>query len=111
MEYCQGRIFWDAALPELDRNSERALIYEEMNRVLAELHRVDFETNGLSDYGKPGNYFARQLSRWTSQYRASELGHIPAMETLMHWLNEEQPEDDGRKVIPDGFFTEIPYSF
>lgn len=102
MEYCQGRIFWNAALPELDSNAERASLYEEMNRVLTELHRVDLEAAGLSDYGKPGNYFARQLSRWTSQYRASELGHIPAMETLMHWLDREQPKDDGRNTLVHG---------
>jgi len=102
MDYCQGRIFWNAALPELNSNSERASFYQEMNRVLAELHLVDLEPAGLSDYGKPGDYFARQLSRWTGQYRASELGHIPAMETLMTWLDEEQPADDGRNTLVHG---------
>lgn len=102
MDYCPGRIFWNAALPELNSNSERASFYKEMNRVLAELHLVDLEPTGLSDYGKPGNYFARQLSRWTSQYRASELQQIPAMETLMAWLDKEQPEDDGRNTLVHG---------
>lgn len=102
MEYCRGRIFWNAALPELSGNPERAAFYQEMNRVLAELHRVDVDAVGLSDYGKPGNYFARQLSRWTSQYRASELQKIPSMEALMAWLDTEQPADDGRSALVHG---------
>jgi aminoglycoside phosphotransferase (APT) family kinase protein len=102
MEYCDGRIFWDAALPMLAGNEERGAIYDEMNRVLAALHNVDPAAVGLADYGKPGNYFARQLARWTGQYRASELKPIPAMEELMSWLDAHQPADDGRASLVHG---------
>ena len=102
MEYCDGRIFWNAALPDVSGNDERSAIYDEMNRVLAALHCVDPEAVGLADYGKPGNYFARQLSRWTGQYRASELKPIAAMEDLMSWLDANQPPDDGRVALVHG---------
>jgi aminoglycoside phosphotransferase (APT) family kinase protein len=102
MEHCAGRIFWDAALPELDSQQQRAAVYDEMNRVLAALHRVDPAAVGLADYGKPGNYFARQLSRWVGQYRASELRRIQAMEELMAWLEQRQPADDGRVALVHG---------
>jgi len=102
MEYCDGRIFWDAALPGASANDERGAIYDEMNRVLAALHCVDPEAVGLADYGKPGNYFARQLSRWKGQYRASELDAIAAMEDLMTWLDDNQPADDGRVALVHG---------
>ena len=102
MDHCDGRIFWKAALPEIEEPQERAAIYDEMNRVLAELHQVDLEKRGLQDYGKPGNYFARQLTRWTGQYRASELKPIPAMEELMSWLDTNQPADDGKVALVHG---------
>ena len=102
MEYCAGRIFWDAALPDASGPGERAAIYDDMNRVLAALHSVDPAAIGLADYGKPGNYFARQLSRWVGQYRASELDPIPAMERLMDWLSERLPPDDGRVALVHG---------
>jgi aminoglycoside phosphotransferase (APT) family kinase protein len=102
MDYCDGRIFWRASLPEMDQPGERAAIYDEMNRVLAALHQVDPDACGLSDYGKPGNYFERQLKRWTGQYRASELEFIPSMEELMTWLEQNQPADDGRVALVHG---------
>jgi len=102
MEFCDGRIFWNAALPEISSNTERAAIYDEMNRVLSELHQVDLVAAGLTDYGRPGNYFARQYTRWSGQYRASETRPIPAMEELMHWLNENLPADDGRVALVHG---------
>ena len=102
MDFCDGRIFWNAHLPELDSQEERAAIYDEMNRVLSQLHKVDIDAAGLSDYGKPGNYFARQLTRWTGQYRASELRTIPAMEELMSWLEANLPADDGRVALVHG---------
>lgn len=101
MEYCDGRIFWDAALPELD-NTQRGACYEEMNRVLAALHSVDLEAAGLIDYGKPGNYFERQFDRWQGQYRASELKPIEAMDKLIDWLAGALPEDDGRLSLVHG---------
>ena len=101
MEFCQGRIFWDAAIPEVD-NDARTAMYTEMNRVLAALHDVDLEATGLTDYGKPGSYFERQLGRWSKQYRASEINHIPAMEDLMAWLEEHLPADDGQVSLVHG---------
>jgi aminoglycoside phosphotransferase (APT) family kinase protein len=78
MEFCDGRIFWDSAVPDVSK-ADRTAIYDEMNRVLAALHQVDIEKTGLSDFGKPGSYFERQYGRWSSQYRASELRQIDAM--------------------------------
>jgi aminoglycoside phosphotransferase (APT) family kinase protein len=101
MEFCDGRIFWDAALPELEK-PERGLVYDEMIRILAELHKVDYEAVGLGDYGKPGNYFERQYERWTSQYRASELRRIDHMESLIGWLGQNLPDDDGRVSLVHG---------
>ncbi|MCQ3827825.1 phosphotransferase [Microbulbifer elongatus] len=101
MEYCGGRIFWDAALPEFDCN-ERTGLYDEMNRVLAALHSVDVEAVGLSDYGRPGNYFERQFDRWHGQYRASELQTIDTMDQLIRWLGDNLPEDDGRVALVHG---------
>ena len=101
MEFCDGRIFWDSAIPEVGK-SERSAIYDEMNRVLAALHRVDFERAGLTDFGKPGSYFERQYDRWSSQYRASEMRHIAPMETLIRWLADNLPEDDGRVSLVHG---------
>ncbi len=103
MEYCDGRIFWDASVPEVGKD-ERTAIYAEMNRVLADLHSVDIDAVGLTDYGKPGNYFERQYQRWSGQYRASEMRHIEPMEELMAWLGENLPEDDGRVALVHGDF-------
>jgi len=102
MELCEGRIFWDAALPEMASNELRTQAYDEMNKVLAAIHSVDLAEVGLSDYGKPGNYFERQLSRWTKQYKASEIDVIPAMDQLMVWLENNMPEDDGRVSLVHG---------
>lgn len=101
MEYCDGRIFWDSAIPEVSK-AERSAIYDEMSRVLAALHKVDIEKVGLGDFGKPGSYFERQYDRWSSQYRASELRQIDAMESLMDWLGENLPDDDGRVSLVHG---------
>jgi len=102
MEYCEGRIFWDAALPKLASNEERTHAYSQMGKVLAAIHSVDVEAVGLGDYGKPGNYFERQLSRWTKQYRDSETQKIPAMDQLIEWLESHIPEDDGRVSLVHG---------
>lgn len=102
MAFAEGRIFWDAALPELGSAGERRAVYDDMNRVLARLHGLDPEAVGLGDYGKPGNYFARQLNRWTGQYRASELASIPAMEELIDWLEGALPPDDGQASLVHG---------
>ena len=101
MEYMQGRVFWDPALPELS-NEERAQVYSEMNRVLAAIHNVDLNTTELSDYGRPGNYYERQISRWSQQYQASVTEHIPEMDALMAWLPENTPVDDGVSTLIHG---------
>ena len=102
MEYMEGRILWDPVLPEARDNAERAAIYDAMNKTMAALHCVDVDAVGLSDYGRPGSYFERQLSRWSKQYRASETQNIPAMETLMSWLPANMPPDDGAVSLVHG---------
>ena len=79
-------------------------MYDEMNRVLAALHSVNIEQAGLNDYGKPGSYFHRQLSRWTKQYRASELEHIAEIEQLIAYLEANLPDDDGQVALVHGDF-------
>jgi len=101
MSHVPGRIFWDPALPEVPAMA-RAAYFDEILRVLAALHSVDVATVGLSDYGKPGNYFARQLRRWSEQYRASELTPNADMEALIHWLGAHLPEDDGSVSLVHG---------
>ncbi|MGI2176593.1 phosphotransferase family protein [Shewanella frigidimarina] len=104
MEYCDGTVYWSASLAEIDSNERRSAMYNEMNRVLAALHSVDVDGVGLSDYGKAGNYFERQLTRWTSQYRLTELKKISAMDQLSQWLEDNLPEDDGRMCLVHGDF-------
>lgn len=101
MSFVEGRIFWDPALPELD-NAGRRAIYEEMNRVLAAIHSVDLAARGLEDFGRPGNYYARQLDRWIKQYRLTETERIEAMEELIAWLPDHMPADDGRVSLIHG---------
>ena len=101
MEYLEGRIFWDPALSEVN-DEDRGAIYDQMNRVMADMHMVDINEVGLGDYGKPGNYFERQIGRWTKQYRAAETETIPEMEKLIDWLPKNMPEDDGRVSLVHG---------
>ena len=98
MECVEGRVFWEQSLPGMDR-AGRAAIYDEMNRVIAALHAVDYTAVGLADYGKPGNYFARQIGRWTRQYQASETGKIQAMDDLIAWLPQHIPAGDETAVV------------
>lgn len=102
MEFLDGRILWDPALGEIATNAERGAIYDSMNATLAKLHGVDIEACGLSDFGKPGSYFERQITRWTSQYRASETGAIPEMNRLIEWLETRIPADDGLVSLVHG---------
>ncbi len=104
MEFVDGRVFWDPALPEIESNEERAAIYASMVETLAAIHEVDVEGAGLSDYGRPGSYFERQLARWTSQYRASETEIVDDMEALIAWLERNLPADDGRASLVHGDF-------
>jgi len=102
MELCEGPIYWDAALPEMTSNAARSVAYDQMNTVLAAIHSVDLDAVGLSDYGKPGNYFERQMSRWSKQYKLSEIDPIPAMDQLIEWLETNMPADDGRVSLVHG---------
>ena len=92
MDYLEGRIFRDATLPGL-QPAERRAVYDELNATLATLHQVDFAAVGLADYGKPGNYFERQVARWTRQYRDAESETIPAMDALIERLPARIPAD------------------
>ncbi len=101
MEFMDGRIFWDGALPA-QSPPERTAIYDASVSVLAALHSVDVDQVGLGDYGKPGNYFARQIKRWSEQYLATATEDNPAMNRLMHWLPNNMPADDGRVALAHG---------
>jgi aminoglycoside phosphotransferase (APT) family kinase protein len=101
MSHVEGRIFWDPSLPGLAPD-ERAAIYDSMNAALARLHAVDVAAAGLGDYGKPGNYFARQLQRWGEQYRASETTVHAEMDRLIVWLGAHVPADDGKVALVHG---------
>jgi aminoglycoside phosphotransferase (APT) family kinase protein len=102
MDYVEGRLFWDAALPEVAAGERRA-IYGEMTRVIAALHAVDYGAVGLGDYGKPGRYIERQVARWTQQYRASQTDTIDAMERLIEWLPKHIPADEETSIVHGDF--------
>jgi aminoglycoside phosphotransferase (APT) family kinase protein len=98
MDYVRGRLLRDPTLPGM-KPAERRAIYEEILRVLASLHAVDYEAIGLADYGKPGNYFGRQISRWSQQYEASKTREITSMDRLMKWLPANIPDDDASCIV------------
>ena len=98
MDYVEGRVLWDPTLPELTP-AQRTAHYREMNRVIAALHRVDPAAVGLADYGKPGNYLARQIDRWSRQYRASETERIEAMDRLIEWLPANVPPGEETSIV------------
>ncbi len=90
MEFMDGRVLWNQSLPDFS-NAERRAIYDDMNRVIAALHTVKYAERGLADYGKPGNYFERQINRWSKQYAASITDPIPEMDRLIEWLPAHIP--------------------
>ena len=90
MEFVQGRVMWDQSLPGMTPD-QRAGIYDEMNRVISTLHKVSIKKQGLSTYGKAGNYFERQVGRWSKQYAASVTTPIIEMDQLMDWLPKNIP--------------------
>ena len=98
MGMVDGRTIWNGAMPD-SNPVERRAVYFEMIDVLAQLHNTDVEAAGLSDYGKPGNYFGRQVDRWTKQYRLSETETMPAMERLIEWLPATLPEQTRTSVV------------
>jgi aminoglycoside phosphotransferase (APT) family kinase protein len=102
MEFCEGNVHWESSLEDISSNQQRAKMYDEMSRVMAAIHSVDLDKVGLSDYGRPGNYFQRQYDRWSSQYKASELKPIPEMDQVIEWLGKNIPEDDGRVSLVHG---------
>ncbi len=101
MAHVEGRIFWDPGLPGLTPR-ERTAVYDSMNAALVRLHAVDVDAADLSDFGKPGNYFARQLQRWSEQYRASATAGNADMDALIAWLGANLPADDGRVALVHG---------
>ncbi len=106
MEFVDGRVLWDQALPGLDAPA-RGAVYDEMNRVMAALHSVDVGAAGLADYGKPGNYFQRQIGRWSKQYLASVTEQIAEMHQLIDWLPAHLPAgatDDSQVSVVHGDF-------
>ena len=106
MEYVQGRVLWDQALPGMTC-AQRGALYDEMNRVIASLHRLRPQALDLADFGKPGNYFERQIARWSRQYAASVTEPIPEMDRLMEWLPAHLPasaRDEREVAIVHGDF-------
>ncbi|MEY2943809.1 MAG: hypothetical protein RLY97_1823 [Pseudomonadota bacterium] len=103
MAMVEGRIFWDATLPEVPRD-ERPAYFDAMNAAMAQLHSFDPEAIGMGDYGKPGNYFARQIARWSRQYLEDELaGRNEDMDALIAWLPQNIPDGDETRVIHGDF--------
>ena len=98
MDFLDGDLFWDPMIPSMT-NTDRTEIYKNKNKTLAKLHSVDYKKIGLEDYGKPGNYVARQVSRWSKQYRASETDNIEAMNNLIDWLPKNIPDDDETSIV------------
>jgi len=98
MDFVEGRIFWDASLPEAEPSERRALFFELVD-VIADLHCIDYAKAGLSDFGKPGNYFERQIDRWSKQYKAAATIDIPAMNNLIEWLPSAIPANDAVSIV------------
>ncbi len=98
MDFVEGRIYWEATLPQV-AHAERAPIYDAMNETIAKLHNTDYRAIGLEDFGRSGNYFARQISRWTKQYQLSETEEIADMNRLIEWLPENIPDDPGDSIV------------
>ena len=102
MDFVEGRVLWDQSLPGMSK-SERAAIWDELNRVISELHRIDYRAVGLEGFGKAGGYIERQVGRWTKQYQASETERIEAMDNLIAWLPKNIPPEAGSAVVHGDF--------
>ncbi|MEO1135619.1 MAG: phosphotransferase family protein [Pseudomonadota bacterium] len=102
MDFVEGRIFWDASLPEVAKE-DRAPLFHALTDTLADLHMVDYEKAGLGDFGKPGNYFERQIGRWSKQYAAAETETIEEMNNLMTWLPTAIPAEDATSIVHGDF--------
>lgn len=103
MELVEGRIFWDAAIPDVP-NAERAALFDAMNETIARLHMVDYAAAGLADFGRPGNYFERQIARWSKQYlEDADAGRDPHMDRLIEWLPANIPPGDETSIVHGDF--------
>jgi aminoglycoside phosphotransferase (APT) family kinase protein len=103
MEMVEGRIFWDASLPEI-ASKDRSSYFDAMNSTIAQLHRIDYQAVGLDDYGKRGGYFERQIARWSQQYlKDTEAGRDPLMDRLIEWLPAHVPVDDEIAIVHGDF--------
>jgi aminoglycoside phosphotransferase (APT) family kinase protein len=102
MDCVEGRVLWDQSLPGMTK-AQRAAIWDELNRVISQLHLIDHRAAGLEDFGKPGNYIERQVARWSKQYRASETERVEAMDNLIDWLPRNIPPETGTAVVHGDF--------
>jgi aminoglycoside phosphotransferase (APT) family kinase protein len=98
MDFVEGRVLWDQSLPGMSK-AERFAIWDELNRVMALLHGIDYRKIGLQDFGRPGNYIERQVARWSKQYRASETERVEAMDNLIEWLPKNIPPEAATAVV------------
>lgn len=98
MRHVEGRVFLDNAMPDLDR-AQRGAVFDSVNATLARLHSIDHVALGLGDYGRAGNYFSRQIGRWSQQYEASRTEDLPAMDRLIAWLPGAAPQDEETRLV------------
>ena len=108
MDHVRGRVFADRTLRGVTPG-DRAAMYDDMNRVMAALHQVDFQAAGLAGFGRPQAYVARQIDRWTRQYVASDAGHVPEMDRLMEWLPAHTPAADETSLVHGDFRLGKPH--
>ncbi len=102
MDFVEGRIFWDASLPDV-RKDERGPLFNALTDTLAQLHNIDYKAAGLGDFGKPGNYFERQIGRWSKQYQSAETDPIIEMNKLIDWLPTAIPQDEATSIVHGDF--------
>ena len=102
MDFVAGRVFWEPFMPGIS-GDERAGIFGELNGFMADLHSVDIKAAGLADFGRAEGYVARQIRRWSEQYRASETENIPAMDRLMAWLPDASPSSGQVSLVHGDF--------
>ena len=102
MDFVEGRVLWDQSLPGMSK-AERFAIWDELNRVIAQLHAIDYRAVGLETFGRPGNYIERQVARWSKQYQASETEKIESMDNLIAWLPKNIPPETGTTVVHGDF--------
>ena len=102
MDFVEGRIFWDSSLPEVSKE-ERTPLFNTLTDTLADLHMIDYKAAGLESFGKPGNYFQRQIERWSKQYKAAETTKTDEMDALIKWLPTAVPSEDATSIVHGDF--------